>query len=159
MTSPKVLYVAGPMTGLPKLNFPAFDDAEGLLTDAGYAVLNPTRHGSGDPGKTWIDYLIPCLHDVMNADGIALLAGWRASKGARVEHRLAEVHGKPTLPVNVWLTRESLDPPRIPDVLRVDHSAAEPTCPACHRLRDELDHTRSQLVTALADLRAARGWC
>ncbi len=98
-----LLYIAGPMTGIPEFNFPAFETAETALTEAGYEVLNPTRHGSGDLDKQWIDYLIPCLRDVMAADGVALLDGWSESKGARVEQKLAQVHDKPTCALSLWL--------------------------------------------------------
>lgn len=98
-----ILYIAGPMTGLPGLNFAAFDAAEVELRSAGFTVLNPTRHGQGEPGKEWLDYLVPCLYDVMSANGIALLPGWKSSKGARVESILAKVHGKPQAALETWL--------------------------------------------------------
>ena len=100
-----LIYIAGPMTGLPDLNFPAFDAAERQLRDAGYDVLNPTRHGGGDPNKTRLDYLVPCLYDVMAADGVALLDDWETSKGAPVEAKLAQVHDKPVVGIRAWLNR------------------------------------------------------
>lgn len=98
-----ILYIAGPMTGLPDLNFPAFDLAESALQTAGYSTLNPARHGGEEPGKQWIGYLARGLYDVMNADGIALLPDWETSKGARVEVTLAEVHDKPVRALDLWL--------------------------------------------------------
>jgi hypothetical protein len=35
------LYIAGPMTGIPDSNYPAFNQAEIELRAAGYDVLNP----------------------------------------------------------------------------------------------------------------------
>ena len=45
-----IVYIAGPMTGLPDLNYPAFNAAEEALTAAGHAVLNPARNGSSTCG-------------------------------------------------------------------------------------------------------------
>jgi hypothetical protein len=95
------------MTGLPEFNFPAFNDAERQLRSAGFETLNPARHGSNDSSKSWLDYLVPCLYDVMAADGIALLDGHAASKGARVEMKLAEVHDKPVCHISLWLRHGS----------------------------------------------------
>lgn len=101
-----ILYIAGPMTGRPDLNFPAFDAAARQLIDAGYEVLNPTRHSKGHPGWTWIDYLLLlCLRDVDRADGVALLTDWQTSKGAQVEFALASVQNKPTASVSTWLAQ------------------------------------------------------
>jgi WhiB family redox-sensing transcriptional regulator len=36
-----ILCVAGPMTGLPEFNYPAFNAAARMLTGFGYDVLNP----------------------------------------------------------------------------------------------------------------------
>lgn len=87
----RVVYIAGPMTGLPDHNFPAFNHAEAQLSDAGYRVLNPARHGSGE--GTWADYMRHDLADVITADGIALLDGWQASKGATLEVQVANALG------------------------------------------------------------------
>lgn len=38
------LYIAGPMSGLPDHNYPAFHDAASVLTKAGYSILNPAEN-------------------------------------------------------------------------------------------------------------------
>lgn len=50
------LYIAGPMTGLPEFNYPAFMDAERRLIAAGYEIENPAAPGQVD-GWTWQDYM------------------------------------------------------------------------------------------------------
>lgn len=101
------LYVAGPMTGLPEYNVPAFFAAEERLTEAGFTVLNPARHGV-DPAKTWADYMRLGLRDVLDADGVALLPGWQSSKGALLEADVADRLGMHLKPVEDWLLILSL---------------------------------------------------
>lgn len=83
------LYIAGPMTGLPLFNAPAFDSAERQLRTAGFDVLNPARRGS-DPKMPWDWYMREALKDLMNSDAVALLRGWNHSPGARLEQYVAQ---------------------------------------------------------------------
>lgn len=99
-----ILYIAGPMTGLPELNYPAFNQAEAQLRALGYGVLNPVRHDNGIP-RPWLDYLFLGMRDVMVADGVALLHDYETSKGAIIEQKLAQVHDKPTCSLSLWLVK------------------------------------------------------
>lgn len=98
-------YIAGPMSGIPQFNFPAFDAAAKRLRGLGIEVISPaelddeaTRAAAmaspdGDPsnrdhtgGKTWTDFLARDLRVVIEqCDRIALLPGWQRSRGARLE--------------------------------------------------------------------------
>lgn len=83
-----ILYIAGPMTGLPEYNHPAFHAAEAVLTSLGYTVLNPAR--TDLPADTsWEDWMRAGLRQVLEADGIALLPGWERSRGANMERFVA----------------------------------------------------------------------
>ena len=93
------VYISGPMTGYPDFNYPAFNAAETWLTDRGHDVLNPARHPKQD---TWAGYLRLDLADVLTADGIALLPGWEASRGAQLEVHVAHSLGIRVLPIEVW---------------------------------------------------------
>lgn len=107
-------YVAGPMTGLPQFNFPAFDAASADLRERGYDVVSPAElddedtraaalaspdgaPGTGSSnGETWGDYLARDLKLVADVvDGIAVLPGWDKSSGARTETFMAHVCRKP----------------------------------------------------------------
>ena len=97
-----MLYVSGPMTGLPELNFPAFHAAAASLRAAGYAVINPAEFGEGD-GMTWADYLRKDIRALMDCDGIALLDGWERSRGARLERHIGIELDMHVRSVDAWL--------------------------------------------------------
>lgn len=96
-TKAKRVYIAGPMTGLPEYNYPAFFAAEDRFVAAGWEVLNPARHDVSwitedmDPDEVRAAFMKIDIEDVMRADAIALLPGWEASKGAKAELAVARV--------------------------------------------------------------------
>jgi hypothetical protein len=102
-TRPPRLYVCGPMTGLPQLNFPSFFEADKQLRDAGYDVLNPADRAGRTEGKPWDWYLRRCIKDVVDSDALALLPGWRGSRGARLEHHIAQSLFMDCRSVEDWL--------------------------------------------------------
>lgn len=112
------VYVAGPMTGLPELNYPAFTAAANALGAVGYDVLNPAdidqihkRSQEADgvmcgacsarKTHTWQWYMRQAIPMVCQADGLAVLPHWENSKGARFEVNLAETL---EMPVASWVT-------------------------------------------------------
>ncbi|QOI67697.1 deoxycytidylate deaminase [Arthrobacter phage Orcanus] len=101
-----VLYLAGPMTGLPDFNYPAFHAAAGRLRRAGFEVLNPAENKPPCEEPTWADWMRVALGQLLRADGVALLPGWWDSKGAMVERRLARDLEVPALTVPAWLTKQ-----------------------------------------------------
>jgi hypothetical protein len=103
------IYLAGPMSGLPEFNFPAFDVAAAALRNKGHEVFSPAErdrkefgedfakgsdgsHESVNIGDVDIRNIIKKDLDWIcdHAEAIALLPGWEASKGARVEWALAQ---------------------------------------------------------------------
>jgi Domain of unknown function (DUF4406) len=98
-----ILYIAGPMTGLPDYNYPAFHAAEQRLIVAGFTVLNPAHHQCEAQTPTWHDWMRLGLRAVTNADGIALLPGWQRSRGTRAELAAAEAIGIAVKPVDEWV--------------------------------------------------------
>lgn len=107
----KLLYVAGPMTGIEEFNFPAFAEATAALRRVGYVVISPAEMdivetGTSDmtaiEGVDWTDALERDLVIVAKCDGIAYLDGWEASKGARLEIAACRGMGKPAKPVQAW---------------------------------------------------------
>lgn len=99
------VYIAGPMTGIPQYNFPAFDSYAKTIRWAGHEVVSPselddpedraaalaspdgapqTMHGFG---KTWGDLLARDVKLIADDgfEAIVVLPGWQASRGARLE--------------------------------------------------------------------------
>ncbi len=82
------IYIAGPMTGLPEFNYPAFNRAAHALRVKGYHVENPADNPVPLCG-TWKGYMRMAIAQLVTCDTVALLPGWSDSKGAKVEHQLA----------------------------------------------------------------------
>lgn len=106
------VYLAGPMRGIPRFNFPAFDYASTKLRAAGFEVFSPAENDrkiipnigenkTGDEeqlkretGFSIRDALRDDTHYIcVHADAIALLPGWEKSSGATAEHALAKALG------------------------------------------------------------------
>ncbi|WP_223630168.1 DUF4406 domain-containing protein [Pseudomonas atacamensis] len=84
----KVIYLSGPMTGLPGLNFPAFHAMTAQLRDAGHTVTNPAE--LNPDGGTWSECMRRDIKALMDCDTVARLPGWHSSSGARLEVLIAE---------------------------------------------------------------------
>lgn len=100
------IYIAGPMTGLPDFNYPAFHEAAKRLRALGHEVLNPAENPV-PPCGTWVGYMRMALAQLVECECVALLPGWADSKGAVIERNLAQalfmevfhitVYGEPLL--------------------------------------------------------------
>lgn len=116
------LYVAGPMTGKPQMNYPHFHEVGDALRDCGYGVLNPvdvdamhlserkklmlpTTCAECDAGgkHDWEWYMRRTLKMMLDADGIALLRGWEGSRGAKIEVAVAAKLGMSFRPWQSWV--------------------------------------------------------
>ncbi|ROT46097.1 DUF4406 domain-containing protein [Pusillimonas sp. NJUB218] len=82
------IYIAGPMTGLPDLNFPAFHAAAKLLRDEGHTVVNPAELNI-EPGASWQQCMRIDIRELVTCEGIFLLPNWTLSRGARLEFHIA----------------------------------------------------------------------
>lgn len=82
------IYIAGPMTGLPQSNYPAFHAAAAQLRQQGYEVLNPAENEPPACGS-WTGWMRLAVTQLAQCDGVCLLAGWKESRGAQLEYQLA----------------------------------------------------------------------
>ena len=99
--SKRKIYISGPMTGIePREYRRRFREAEVILRRHGYGCINPCRVW---PCRfTWLyrlmnallgrrlTYAVILAYDLIllmtRADGIAMLPGWQASRGANIEN-------------------------------------------------------------------------
>jgi hypothetical protein len=87
-----IIYIAGPMSGLPDSNYPAFHAAAAALRAAGHTVLNPAENPPPPKGhpNPWQYYMRLSVKQIADADAVVMLRGWEDSNGADIEHALAE---------------------------------------------------------------------
>lgn len=90
---PKVAYLAGPMSGKPHFNYPAFSEAAAKLRAHGIPVVSPHELHAGDTSRPWAEYLRADLRAMLDCDAIVLLRGWRESQGAQLERTVAQKVG------------------------------------------------------------------
>lgn len=86
------VYIAGPMSGIPDLNFPAFHAAAAKLRELGFDVINPAEINT-DPSAGWAACMRADIAQLVTCDAIALLPGWQKSRGASLEHHIAVALG------------------------------------------------------------------
>ena len=95
------IYLSGPMTGIePREYRRRFREAEAILRRHGYGCINPCRVWpcrfpwlfrlmNALLGKR-LTYAVILAYDLIllmtRADGIAMLPGWQASRGAQIEN-------------------------------------------------------------------------
>jgi hypothetical protein len=87
------LYICGPMRGIKDNNFPAFDAAAASFREREWNVINPAEIDRDLDQHVVVAFDYPAYRYAARdltalfyyCDGIAILPGWRNSKGARAE--------------------------------------------------------------------------
>lgn len=106
------IYIAGPMRGYDVFNFPAFHAAASKLRADGHFVFSPAEKDQSIHGDEFAKGTKGDLAEIeakgfslrralgddtawicAEGDGIYMLKGWEASKGAKAEKALAEALG------------------------------------------------------------------
>lgn len=122
------IYLAGPMTGIPHFNYPAFNAAASALRASGHIVFNPAEHDTELFGKD-ISNPTGCAKQAAddhgfdrraalkadlawicdNAEAIALLPDWQRSSGANAERALAFALGLQIIELDASLSLEAAE--------------------------------------------------
>ena len=84
----KKIYLSGPMTGLPELNFPAFHAEASRLRALGFEVVNPADLNP-EPNTGWHECMRNDLKALLDCDALALLDGWQRSAVVNLEMHIA----------------------------------------------------------------------
>lgn len=84
------IYISGPMTGLHDFNRPAFNAEAARLRALGYHVENPAENPEQ---SSWAAYMRVAVRQMLTCDAIAVLPGWTASRGAKLEVMIANKCG------------------------------------------------------------------
>lgn len=99
------IYIAGPCTGIPNENKPAFLAAELQLRGLGLDPVNPTTlpgHASHD--QSWESFMRVDIPALCTCEAVALLPGWENSRGANAEHFNATLLRMDVRPLADWLS-------------------------------------------------------
>jgi hypothetical protein len=84
------VYIAGPMTGLPEFNHPAFHAAARELRMRGFDVVSPAELNE-NTNALYEDCMRRDIAELITCEGIHLLEGWENSRGAQVEFSIATI--------------------------------------------------------------------
>lgn len=127
------LYIAGPMTGIPGFNIPAFEAAAHMLRARGHRVFSPVELDGDDVAvlrasetgdhadlpRPYEDYIQRDeeLLRTEELDAIALLPGWENSGGVARELAIADERGLELYLVNGYEPKglQPIEPPKLGD--------------------------------------------
>ena len=100
----RLIYLSGPMSGVERADYVRrFGETEAILRRHGYGCINPCRVWACRfpwiyRAMEWVlgkrlAYAVVLCYDLLllmtRADGIAMLPGWQASRGAQIENYTA----------------------------------------------------------------------
>lgn len=91
MDQKKVVYIAGPVTGVERYWEP-FEKAREAIEALGFIALTPTWQPQGMSNE---QYMRICLAMLDSADGVFFLPNWSKSKGATLERVYCQYVQKP----------------------------------------------------------------
>jgi len=95
MNKQTTIYLSGPMSGLPDYNSAEFAKYAEIYRQQGFRVLSPPELDAGDWSKDYAFYIKRDIEVLVkeHVSRIYLLPGWQDSRGARLEHHIAELLG------------------------------------------------------------------
>lgn len=93
-------YLSGPMSGLPDLNYPAFNEAAAELRAKGHEVINPAENPEQD---SWEAYMRLDLVQLLGCEVVVQLPGYWGSRGAMLEFAVASTVGIEVVDLSAFL--------------------------------------------------------
>lgn len=114
------IYISGKISGLPYKEVEArFDDAEALLSEIGFEVVNPLKNGL-TPHEEWIKHLCKDIEMLHSCDAIYMMDNWTTSTRASIEYDIAIRTGK-----DIWFESNVVRENK--EVLRIQNAIHEVT--------------------------------
>lgn len=92
-----MIYLSGPMTGLPDFNRPAFDRAAKSLREKGYEIWSPAEAFDRNVLMPRAHYMREDIKALLQCDTVMMLPNWEQSRGARLEYEIAKELELPVL--------------------------------------------------------------
>jgi len=86
-----VIYISGPMTGLPNNNEQAFYRMEDILLRYGCQVFSPARYANGEETFTYAQLMRRDIKMLCHCTKVVALLGHENSKGAKIELAVAQI--------------------------------------------------------------------
>lgn len=109
------------MSGIEDYNFPAFHGAAHALRDRGLTVISPAEldEAEGDVGEhSWEHYIRRDLKHLAESKSVAVLPGWRDSRGAKLEVHIARALDMPVVDAH---TLEPVEETALQEAQRLVH--------------------------------------
>lgn len=94
------VYLAGPMSHIPRKNFPAFELAAKQLRERGYVVISPAELEGEDEELGWTAAMRRDLVLLPTCDAVAVLPGHLRSRGVALELHVARELEMPVFEVH-----------------------------------------------------------
>ena len=114
------IYISGKISGLPyKEAEQKFEDAEALLSEIGFEVVNPLKNGLATH-EEWIKHLCKDIEMLHSCDAIYMMDNWTTSTGASIEYDIAIRTGK-----DIWFESNVVRENK--EVLRIQNAIHEVT--------------------------------
>ena len=145
----KRIYIAGPMSGLPDLNYPAFNAKAAELRAQGHHVENPAENPAPACGS-WQGYMRMAIKQLATCDTVQLLTGWGKSKGACIERNLAKALG-----LELWGDEGALPLSELVQSVGDQNIAVQPIDGCCVQMR--YTRTGTKLTIETGEGFSARG--
>jgi hypothetical protein len=105
-----LVYISGPITGLPDNNYYEFMHAQERINAAGLDCLVPHEFFThiDTVGFKHDDYMRVCIAEMMKADIIVTLKDWELSKGAKMEVNIAREMQMPVKHIVAFLAEHGI---------------------------------------------------
>lgn len=114
------IYISGKITGLDYADVETkFQDAQNLLSDIGFEVVNPLNNGLTKE-HSWEQHMVKDFELLLPCDAIYMMDNWQDSTGARIEHRTAFEMNK-----DIWFESNVVSLEKT--VLRIQNAVHEAT--------------------------------